>query len=75
MVERGMEPMDAIRAATSIAARYMGWEDRAGALEPGRFGDLIAVEGDPLRDITVLEKVQVVVKGGLVFRAPEGVIR
>jgi imidazolonepropionase-like amidohydrolase len=75
MVERGMKPMDAIKAATSVAARYMGREDRAGALEPRRFGDLIAVEGDPLRDITVLEKVQVVVKGGLVFRAPPEVIR
>jgi imidazolonepropionase-like amidohydrolase len=53
----------------------MGWEDRVGALEKGRFGDLVAVEGDPLQDITVLEKIQVVVKGGLVFRAPEDVIR
>jgi imidazolonepropionase-like amidohydrolase len=70
MVERGMKPMDAIRAATSVPARYMGWEDRVGALVPGRFGDLIAVEGDPLADITVLEDVAVVVKGGLVFRAP-----
>jgi imidazolonepropionase-like amidohydrolase len=75
MVERGMKPMDAIRAASSVAARYMGWEDRVGALEQGRFGDLIAVEGDPLEDITVLEKVAVVVKGGLVFRAPPDVIR
>ena len=75
MVERGMKSMDAIRAATSVAARYMGWEDRVGALEKGRFGDIIAVEGDPLEDITVLEKVAVVVKGGLVFRAPADVIR
>lgn len=75
MVERGMKPMDAIRAATSVAARYMGWEDRVGALEAGRFGDLVAVEGDPLRDITVLEKIQVVVKGGLIFRAPADLIR
>lgn len=70
-----MKPMDAIRAATSVAARYMGWEDRVGALEAGRFGDLVAVEGDPLRDITVLEKIQVVVKGGLIFRAPADLIR
>jgi imidazolonepropionase-like amidohydrolase len=70
MVERGMTPMDAIHAATSVASRYMGWEDRVGALEKGLFGDLIAVEGDPLEDITVLEEVRVVVKGGLVFRAP-----
>ncbi len=70
MVERGMPPMDAIRAATSVSARYMGWDDRAGALVPGRFGDLIAVPGNPLEDITVLEKVPVVVKGGLVFKYP-----
>ena len=62
--------MDAIRAATSIAARYMGWEDRVGALLPGRFGDFVAVAGDPLTDVTVLEDVAVVVKGGLAFRAP-----
>ncbi len=74
MVERGMKPMDAMRAATSVAARYMGWEDRVGALAAGRFGDLIAVDGDPLDDITVLERVQVVVKGGLVFRAPEALV-
>jgi imidazolonepropionase-like amidohydrolase len=75
MVERGMKAMDAIRSATSVAARYMGWEDRVGALEKGRFGDLIAVEADPLEDVTVLEKVQVVVKGGLVFRAPRDFVR
>jgi imidazolonepropionase-like amidohydrolase len=75
MVERGMKPMDAIKAATSVAARYMGREDSVGALEKGRFGDLVAVEGDPRQDITVLEKIQVVVKGGLVFRAPPEVIR
>jgi imidazolonepropionase-like amidohydrolase len=68
MVERGMTPMDAIRSATSVAARYMGWQDRVGALAPGRLGDLIAVRGDPLADITVLERVPVVIKGGLVFK-------
>jgi imidazolonepropionase-like amidohydrolase len=75
MVERGMKAMDAIRSATSVAARYMGWEEDVGAIEEGRFGDLIAVEGDPLEDVTVLEKVQVVVKGGLVFRAPRDLVR
>jgi imidazolonepropionase-like amidohydrolase len=75
MVERGMDPMAAIRAATSVAARYMGREDRVGALEKGRFGDLIAVEGDPLEDITLLERIEVVVKGGLVFRAPSDLVR
>jgi imidazolonepropionase-like amidohydrolase len=68
MVERGMTPMDAIQSATSVAARFMGWEDRVGALAPGRFGDLIAVPGDPLQDITILEKVPIVIKGGLIFK-------
>jgi imidazolonepropionase-like amidohydrolase len=70
MVERGMRPMDAIRSATALAAHHMGWGDRVGSLAPGRFGDLVAVQGDPLADITVLEHVQVVVKGGLVFKLP-----
>ncbi|MFN7270711.1 MAG: M20/M25/M40 family metallo-hydrolase [Gammaproteobacteria bacterium] len=70
MVERGMTPMQAIRAATGVAARYMGWEDRVGALAPGRYGDLIAVRGDPLTDITLLERVDTVVKGGAVVKTP-----
>ena len=70
MVQRGMTPMQAIRAATGVAARYMGWEDRVGALAPGRYGDLIAVRGDPLADITLLERVDAVVKGGAVVKTP-----
>jgi imidazolonepropionase-like amidohydrolase len=68
MIEFGMTPMDAIRSATSVAARHIGWEDRVGALAPGRFGDLIAVRGDPLADVTVLQDIAVVVKGGQVFK-------
>jgi imidazolonepropionase-like amidohydrolase len=68
MVEHGMTPMDAIRSATSVAARYIGRANQVGAIEEGRFGDLIAVRGDPLDDITVLQDVDVVVKGGLVFK-------
>lgn len=70
MVERGMTPMEAIQSATSVAAAYMGWEDRIGALTAGRFGDLIAVKNDPLEDITRLQDVAVVVKGGLLFKRP-----
>lgn len=70
MVARGMTPMEAIQAATSVAARYMGWGDRVGQVTPGHFGDLIAVKGDPLKDITRLEDVAVVVKGGLAFKLP-----
>jgi len=68
MVERGMSPLDAIRSATSVAARFMGWGDRVGSLAPGRLGDLIAVPGDPLQNIAVLETVPVVIKGGLIFK-------
>ena len=64
-----MTPMEAIQSATSVAARYMGWEDRVGAIEPGLLGDLIAVKGNPLEDVSRLEKIDVVVKGGLLFKA------
>jgi imidazolonepropionase-like amidohydrolase len=70
MVERGMTAMEAIRSATSVAARILGWEDRVGAVVPGRYGDLIAVLGDPLADISRLQDVAVVIKGGLVVKSP-----
>ena len=70
MVERGMTPLQAIRSATSVAARCMGWEDRVGALRPGLNGDLVAVDGDPLQDVTRLEHVVAVVRGGDVVKAP-----
>ena len=68
MVERGMTPMEAIKAATSVAAHYIGWESDVGAIEPGRYGDIIAVRGDPLADISILESVEVVIKGGARFK-------
>jgi imidazolonepropionase-like amidohydrolase len=71
MVGLGMSPMQAIQSATSLAARAMGWSDRVGAIATGRYGDLIAVEGDPLADPRALESVAVVIKGGLVFKLPE----
>jgi imidazolonepropionase-like amidohydrolase len=72
MVQRGMTPMEAIQAATSVAAKYLGWSDRVGSIEPGRYGDVIAVKGDPLADVRRLQDVSVVVKGGQVFREPAG---
>jgi imidazolonepropionase-like amidohydrolase len=70
MVERGMPPMDAIKSATSVAAHYMGWGGHMGRLAAGYFGDLVAVRGDPLADITVLEHVDAVIRGGLPFKLP-----
>ena len=67
-VERGMTPMESIRSATSVAAKYIGWDADVGAIEPGRYGDMIAVRGDPLEDITRLEDVDVVIKGGVRFK-------
>ncbi len=71
MVARGMLPMEAIQAATSVAARAMGWTDRVGQLSGGHYGDIIAVRGDPLQDISRLQDVAVVIKGGLAFKLPE----
>jgi imidazolonepropionase-like amidohydrolase len=68
MVQRGMAPMDAIKAATSVAAKFIGWDEDVGALATGRFGDLIAVRGDPIADISILQDIEVVIKGGQRFR-------
>jgi imidazolonepropionase-like amidohydrolase len=70
MVARGMTPMQAIKAATSVAAKFMGWDDRIGSIEAGKFGDLIAVRDDPLSDISSLQHVEVVIKGGMPFKLP-----
>ena len=63
-VRFGLTPMQAIRSATLWAAEMMGWQDRVGSIAPGRYADLIAVEGDPVDDVTVLEQVTFVMKGG-----------
>ena len=75
MVQHGMTPMDAIKAATSVAALFIGWDEDVGSITVGRFGDLIAVRGDPLSDISVIQQVDVVVKGGLVFKQDMDKIR
>jgi imidazolonepropionase-like amidohydrolase len=68
MVKFGMTPAKAIAAATTGAAQLMGWQDRIGSLEAGKFADVVAVSGDPLADITELERVKFVMKGGEVFK-------
>jgi imidazolonepropionase-like amidohydrolase len=64
LTKRGMPPLEAIRAATVNATELLGWQDRVGAVEAGKYADLIAVEGDPLIDITILQQVKFVMKGG-----------
>lgn len=72
LVRYGMSPMEAIRSATTVAAELLGWQDRVGAVEPGRYADLIAVPGDPLEDVDALTDVAFVMKGGEVVKRPGG---
>jgi imidazolonepropionase-like amidohydrolase len=66
MTKLGLSPIEAIRAATTNAAELMGWKDKVGSLEPGKFADVIAVSGDPIADVGELEHVRFVMKGGVV---------
>lgn len=66
MVKLGLPPMQAIQSATTNAADLLGWSDRVGSIEAGRFADIIAVSGDPTADVTTLERVSFVMKGGRV---------
>jgi imidazolonepropionase-like amidohydrolase len=68
MVEWGMKPIDAIQAATVNAAELLGWADKVGALEKGHFADIVAVQGDPLSDVKLLENVRFVMKNGDVVK-------
>lgn len=70
LVEAGMSTTAALQAGTRVAAEVLGWERDIGTVEPGKYADLVAVEGDPLSDITALQKVSFVMKGGEVVVAP-----
>jgi len=67
-VDYGMSPMEAIRTATVTPAEMLGWSDRIGAIEPGKFADIVAVAGDPLANIAELQNVRFVMKGGVVYK-------
>jgi imidazolonepropionase-like amidohydrolase len=68
MVKFGMTPMQAIQSATLVAARLLQAEDDLGAIEPGKYADIVAVAGDPLSNISELERVTFVMKGGHVYK-------
>lgn len=64
----GLTPLQSIQTGTVNAADLLGWSDRVGSLEPGKFADIVAVEGDPLKDITLLQHPTFVMKGGVVYK-------
>src|SRR5437660_499717 len=68
MVEYGMTPLQAIRSATSVGAENIGWKDRVGSIEKGKFADFVGVSGNPATDVTELERVKLVMKGGQIVR-------
>ena len=72
MVKYGMTPEQALRSATVVGAELLGWSDRLGTVETGKLADLIAVKGDPLADIKLLEQVRFVMKGGVEYPAHDG---
>lgn len=69
-VDLGMSPMEAIQTATTVAAESLGWVGDTGAVAPGYFADIIAVDGNPLEDVSVLENVTFVMKGGGIHKSP-----
>lgn len=68
MVKLGLTPLQAIQSATINDADLLGWSDKVGTIEPGKWADIVAVDGDPLADVTTLEHVKFVMKGGAVVR-------
>jgi imidazolonepropionase-like amidohydrolase len=67
-VQYGMTPMQSIRSGTAVAAELLGWSDKVGTIEAGKWADMVAVSGDPLKDITELQRVKFVMKGGVVYK-------
>ena len=73
MVKWGMTPAQAIRSATATAAELLSMQDKVGTIEPGKFADIVAVSGDPLSDVSVLEKIDFVLKSGVIYKGSQGI--
>ena len=72
LVEAGLTPMQAIQAGTRVGAELLRWDDRLGTVDSGKLADLVAVNGNPLDDMKALERVEFVMIGGKVVKAPGG---
>jgi imidazolonepropionase-like amidohydrolase len=70
MVKYGMSPLAALQAGTLNGAKVLGWDGQIGAIKPGYYADVVAVAGDPLKDIRVLKQVSFVMKGGVIYKRP-----
>ena len=70
MVEAGMPPMETIQSATSVAARFLDIEETHGSIAAGKQADIVAVPGDPLRDITLMQRITFVMKAGTIIKSP-----
>jgi imidazolonepropionase-like amidohydrolase len=69
MVKYGMTPAQAIRAATTSAAELLDMQNDVGSIAPGKYADIVAVKGDPLADISLLQKIDFVMKGGEIYKS------
>jgi imidazolonepropionase-like amidohydrolase len=70
MVQWGMTPLQALRSATVVASELLGMQKEIGTLEVGKYADIVSVPGDPLSDITAMQEVDFVMKGGVVYQLP-----
>jgi imidazolonepropionase-like amidohydrolase len=68
MVRYGMPPLEALRSATSVASELLGWQDRIGTAEPDKLADIVAVEGNPVNDITAMKRVVFIMKDGVIYK-------